>query len=137
MIRYALDTNIVSYFLKNDFSIIKKMKLEIERKNDFVIPPTVYFEIRNWLLANNSQKKMAVFQDMYSSQGIGVIDKDILDIASKIKTELRNKGIAIGDDVLIAAYCIKHNLVLVTNNAKHFGDIDNLQIVNWKDKGQA
>jgi len=133
VILYALDTNIVSYFLKNDSSIIKKIKLEIERNNDFVIPPTVYFEIHNWLLVNNSEKKMAIFKDMYSSQGIGVIDKDILDIASRVKVNLQNQGIAIGDDVLIAAYCIKHNLVLVTNNTKHFKDIENLQIVNWKD----
>jgi len=86
-----------------------------------------------WLLANNSKRKMAIFQDMYSLQGIGIIDKEILDIASETKVKLQNEGIVIGDDVLIAAYCIKHNLVLVTNNTKHFKDIENLRTVNWKD----
>jgi tRNA(fMet)-specific endonuclease VapC len=72
MIFFALDTNIVLYFLKGDITIIERMELE-------------------------------------------------------------NKGIQIGDDVLIAAYCIKHNLPLVTNNTKHFKDIDNLQTINWKE----
>jgi tRNA(fMet)-specific endonuclease VapC len=34
---------------------------------------------------------------------------------------------------LIAAYCLKHNLTLVTNNTKHFKNIEGLEIVNWKE----
>jgi tRNA(fMet)-specific endonuclease VapC len=133
MIFYALDTNIVSYFLKGDITIIERMELENKNGNKFIIPPTVYFEIQNWLLVNNSKKKMMIFEKMYSSHGIGVIDKSVLDIASRITIKLQSKGIQIGDDVLIAAYCIKHNLPLVTNNTKHFKDIDNLQTINWKE----
>jgi rRNA-processing protein FCF1 len=51
---YALDTNIVSYFLKKNREIIERMKLEINNGNNFAIPPTVYYEIQNWLLVNNS-----------------------------------------------------------------------------------
>jgi predicted nucleic-acid-binding protein len=47
MIVYALDTNIVSYFLKNDDAIQTKFTKETDKGNDFVIPPTVYFEIMN------------------------------------------------------------------------------------------
>jgi tRNA(fMet)-specific endonuclease VapC len=133
MIFYALDTNIVSYFLKGDIVIIERMELENKNGNKFIIPPMVYFEIQNWLLVNNSKKKMAIFEKMYLSQGIGIIDKDVLDIASKTKIKLQSNGIFIGDDILIAAYCIKHNLPLVTNNTKHFNDIDNLQTINWKE----
>jgi len=93
--RYALDTNIVSYFLKNDRVILERIKMEMKRNSDFVIPPTVYFEIHNWLLANNSKRKMAIFQDIYSSQGIGIIDKEILDIASETKVKLQNEGIGL------------------------------------------
>jgi predicted nucleic acid-binding protein len=133
MTLYALDTNVVSYFLKEDRTIIERMKLERKNGNNFIIPPTVYFEIQNWLLINNSRKKMSIFEKMYSSQGIGIIDKSVLDIASRIKVKLQGKGVTIGDDVLIAAYCVKNNLQLVTNNTKHFRDIDYLQIINWKE----
>jgi tRNA(fMet)-specific endonuclease VapC len=109
------------------------MELEKKNENKFIIPPTVYYEIQNWLLVNNSKKKMEIFEKMYSSHGIGIIDKSVLDIASKTTVKLQSKGIQIGDDVLIAAYCIKHNLPLVTNNTKHFKDIDDLQTINWKE----
>jgi rRNA-processing protein FCF1 len=46
VITYALDTNIVSYFLKKNGRIVARMRLENSKKNQFVIPPTVYFEIK-------------------------------------------------------------------------------------------
>jgi predicted nucleic acid-binding protein len=74
MTTYALDSNIVSYFLKNDDTIRNRINEETDKGNDFVIPPTVYFEIMNWLLKNAS-KKMAIFERMYSekSRNISVI----------------------------------------------------------------
>jgi predicted nucleic acid-binding protein len=131
---YALDTNIISYFLKNDPVIVQKIDAEKNKQNKFVVPPLVYFEVRNWLVKNNSKNKMNIFQRIYADQGIGVIDKDIFDIAVAERLKLRKKGFNIEDiDLLIAAYCLKHKLTLVTNNTKHFRDIDDLRITNWKE----
>jgi tRNA(fMet)-specific endonuclease VapC len=132
MITYALDTNIVSYFLKNDTVIVQRIKEEKNRKNKIVIPPIVYFEIENWLAKNNSKRKTESFKKMYSEQGIGILDKSIFDIAVEEKLKLQKKGFSIeNDDLLIAAYCIKHKLTLVTNNTKHFVNIKSLKIINW------
>jgi predicted nucleic acid-binding protein len=131
---YALDTNIVSYFLKNDEVIVKRINEEKDKQNKFVIPPIVYFEIQNWLVRNKSKIKMEIFQRIYEDQGIGFIDKDILDIAVVEKVKIREKGLNIADDdLLIAAYCLKHNLTLVTNNIKHFMNLEYLKIENWKE----
>jgi predicted nucleic acid-binding protein len=129
---YALDTNIVSYFLKGNPTVAARMRLENAKGNKFVIPPTVYFEIQNWLLKNNATSKITVFKKMYSAGGIGVIDKTVLDIASRVKLKMQQQGKGISDDDLfIAAYCIRHNLPLVTNNTRHYIHIENLEIQNW------
>jgi predicted nucleic acid-binding protein len=134
MIFYAFDTNIVSYFLKNDPVVVQKINAEKDKQNRFVIPPVVYFEIQNWLVKNKSKNKMEIFQRIYMDQGIGVIDKDVFDIAVAERSKLQEKGFSIeDDDLLIAAYCLKHNLTLITNNTKHFKNIENLKIVNWKE----
>jgi predicted nucleic acid-binding protein len=134
MIFYALDTNIISYFLKNDPVIVQKINSEKDNQNKFIVPPMVYFEIQNWLEKNKSKNKAEIFQRIYRDQGIGVLDKEILDIAVAERLELQEKGFSIeDDDLLIAAYCIKHNLTLVTNNTKHFKNIENLKIINWKE----
>jgi predicted nucleic acid-binding protein len=33
--------------------------------------------------------------------------------------------------ILIAAYCIQNNYILVSNNVKHFNNIGNLRVENW------
>jgi tRNA(fMet)-specific endonuclease VapC len=130
--KIALDTNIVSYFLKGNTAIVDRFELENNNGNLFVIPPIVYFEIQNWLLKNKSKSIINTFKKIYSDQGLGVIDQAILDIASSIKLNLERKGKSISDDDLfIASYCIKHNFPLVTNNTKHFIHIENLEILNW------
>jgi predicted nucleic acid-binding protein len=134
MIFYALDTNIISYFLKNDMSVVQKINEERSNHNKIIIPPVVYFEIQNWLMKNHSQSKMASFKKMYSEEGIGILDKDIFDIATAEKIKLQTKGLSIEDsDLWIAAYCLKHDMTLVTNNVKHFEYIPNLKIINWKE----
>ena len=134
MIFYALDTNIISYFLKNDMSVVQRINKERGNQNKIIIPPIAYFEVQNWLMKNNSKTKMTSFKKMYSEEGIGILDKDIFDIAAAEKVKLQAKGLNIEDsDLWIAAYCLKHELTLVTNNIKHFEHIPNLNIVNWKE----
>jgi len=132
MTKYALDTNIVSYYLKGDKTIIARLADETDNGNFIIISPMVFYEIRRWLLAVNSRKKLALFDTMCSLSGIGSITREILETASLLFSDLQKRGISVGDnDILIAAYCIRHDLTLVTNNEKHFKSISNLKIVNW------
>jgi predicted nucleic acid-binding protein len=132
MTSYALDTNIVSYYLKNNRDIINKVDNVLADYNRIIISPIVYFEIKRWLLSNNALIKMAAFEKLCSYSGIGIIDKDLLEIATSLYVKLKKQGITIEDaDILIASDCIKNNLILVTNNIKHFEMIKELQIINW------
>ncbi len=54
------------------------------------------------------------------------------DIAARIYAEHRRQGNPIEDaDLFIAAYCIANSYTLVTNNTKHFENIDELHMANW------
>jgi len=132
MTKYALDTNIVTYYLKGNQTIIKRVADEADNKNFVIIPPMVFYEIKRWLLTVNSNKKLALFEAMCSLSGISPIDREILEASSIIYADLQKRGIAVGDnDILIAAYCIHHDFTLVTNNEKHFKNIAKLKMVNW------
>ena len=132
MIRFALDSNIVTYYLKGNKTIIERITNEEENGNVIIIPPMVFFEIKRWLLTINSFKKMALFDTMCSKAGVGSINKEILEVAPVIFSDLQKKGMAAEDnDILIAAYCIQNDLILITNNEQHFKHIVNLRIVNW------
>jgi tRNA(fMet)-specific endonuclease VapC len=53
-------------------------------------------------------------------------------ISGDLYAQLRKKGNPIDDiDLLIAGIALENNLVLVTNNRKHFERITQLEIVDW------
>jgi predicted nucleic acid-binding protein len=93
----------------------------------------VYFEVKRRLLyINAAAVKLKVFETLFFHTGIDSINKKTLDIAITIYIQLRKIGVIIDDaDMLIAAYCIQNGYILVSNNAKHFANIDTLQIENW------
>lgn len=64
-------------------------------------------------------------------EGITVlsIDHEVCKIFGRERNKLRKQGNMIGDfDILIASICLKHNLILLTNNKKHFEKINALTI---------
>ena len=118
MKKYALDTDIVSYFLKGNTIITARIEQEKDH-GTFIIPPIVYYEINNWLIRNNSKSRAAIFRKIYSINGIGKITRETLDIASSIYNQLRKTGSIIeSNDILIAAWCIQNDCILVSNNIR-------------------
>jgi len=129
--KYALDTNIITYYLKGNEKILDKVDKEAGNDN-IIIPPFAYFEVKKWLLAVNSKNKLEAFEKLFEKCGIDAIEKEILDFSLSIYIKLRKNGITIDDgDLLIAAYCIQNNYILVSNNQKHYEKIENIQVVNW------
>ena len=59
------------------------------------------------------------------------IDIEACKIFGRERNRLRKMGKTIGDfDLLIGSLCLRHNLVLLTNNRTHFDRIDNLRIIS-------
>lgn len=91
----------------------------------------VFYEIKRWLLTINSSKRLSLFEALCSKSGIDTINREILEIASELFSDLQKRGLTIGDnDILIGAYCHYHDLTLVTNNEQHFKYITNLKFIN-------
>jgi tRNA(fMet)-specific endonuclease VapC len=129
--KYALDTNIITYYLKGNEKILDKVDQEA-KKDNIIIPPFAYFEIKKWLMAVNSKVKLQAFEKLFEKYGIDAIEKETLDLSLSIYIKLRQSGVTIDDgDLLIAAYCIQNDYILVSNNQKHFEKIENIQVVNW------
>jgi len=83
-------------------------------------------------LKNNSKNKLQAFEKLFEEYGIADIDKKTLDLALSLYVKLRKVGIAVDDgDLLMAAYCIQNNFILVSNNVKHFEKIEGIQLIDW------
>ena len=66
--------------------------------------------------------------------GIAVLDMDsaVAAVFGDLKSQLRQQGMLIEDfDLAIAATALVYDLVVVTNNEKHFSRIAELRLENW------
>ena len=130
---YLIDTDILIYSLKNDEHVKQKF---IENQN---IPKSISVITYGELVysAKNSrhiEKNLAVTYRIAELFPVIDIGRSSMDIFGEIKSNLERKGNIIEDmDILIAATALLHNLILVTNNVKHFEKIKDLIMENWKE----
>ena len=130
---FALDTNIISYLLKQDQQVISKMKEVAKLNHDCVIPPVAFYEVKRGLLAVNSTKQLQLLEKMVDEFPVGEMSLAAWDEAAKLYAVHRQRGNVIEDaDLFIAAFCLTGNHTLVTNNIKHFEMIEGLICTNWK-----
>ena len=66
------------------------------------------------------------------SLDILITGQETAEIFGKMKSKLESNGNRLDDfDLLIASTALAHNLVLVTNNKKHFQRIEGLKLEKW------
>ena len=129
---YALDSNIVSYMLRDNDTVYEHYADALTNGYTCVLPLITYYEVLRGLLANDSHKLLGLFEDFCND--IDIIDLSVTDMvtAARIYANRKKIGRPIDDsDLLIAAQCVSHQYTLVTNNTRHFANIDGLKIVDW------
>ena len=129
---YALDTNTISYILRNEGGIKERWLSEERSGNHIVIPLIVYYEVQRGLLSNGAITKMKAFIALCDVIGVNDLTVTEINTASSIYATLKQQGKLIDDaDILIASQCMVNGYTLVTNNTKHFERIEGLRFVNW------
>ena len=130
---FVLDSNILSFYLRQDQQIIQKVRDMLLSGNEIIISPIAYYEVKRGLLAIKAENRLREFLALCRILSVGQLDNSLLDFAADIYCELRNKKQAVEDaDILSAAFCKCHNFTLVTHNIKHFEIISGLSYCDWK-----
>jgi len=132
---YALDTNIVINYLRNEPNIHKHFNNAILCGEKIVIPKIVDYEIRRGFRILNAPNKEKAYKILIGESnfcGIAEMNFYCWKRAEHVYEELYRKGFTIGEmDILIASICLENDYTLITNNVKHFKDVDGLNIENW------
>ena len=130
MIDYLLDTNICIYFLKGKFGLVDKID-QVGFDHLFISEITV------------AELKFGAEKSEYPDRNREVVNRladrfnqipiyRALDIYAQEKARLRREGNIVDDlDLFIGATAIVNDMVLVTNNEKHFNRLRNIKIENW------
>ena len=131
---YMLDTDTCSYIIKRPHTIRKK--LSGLGPEDIAISAITWAELNSWIsTSSNPLLQQLSLQKMFAPINILPFTPDDGYFHGAIHKHLATRGRLIGAlDMLIAAHAISRNLIVVTNNTKHFGRIPNLKIENWFEK---
>ena len=133
MIRYLLDTNIASYFVKGiSASLLQRMQAGVDQQ-DIAISAITRAELRYGV------EMMDKFDKRRKRIGLLLQELPALpwsiaaaDEFGRVRALLRRQGTPVGEfDTQIAAHALAENLILVTHDTRHFERIPGLKLEDW------
>lgn len=132
MTGFMLDTDISSYIIKRrPEAVLKKFKDHSELLSVSVMTAA---ELRFGAEKSKAgNPKLSGLVEAYLER-LAIIDwtDDVTSHYASIRTELERAGRSIGSmDLLIASHAVSQDMILVTNNLKHFSNVQRLKIEVW------
>jgi len=129
--KYLLDTNICIFYLRGklDFNRL----VEEPWRDVCCISEVTVLELRYGAENSNHPPKHHQAVDLFLN-GLSVLPiRKAIDTYAKEKVRFRKIGMPMHDefDLIIGASAISNNLILVTDNVKHFINFDSIKIDNW------
>lgn len=128
-----IDTDILSCYFRGDKTVTNRFSLYLDYYDSFNISMITYFEVLSGLLMIDARAQLRKFEAFCSSNNVINISEASVTLSAKKAAHLKRKGSVLDNqDVLIAGIALEQNLVLITNNEKHFSRIPDLLIDNRK-----
>ena len=128
--QYLLDTNICVFILRQKFGVGERM-LQAGVSNCF-ISELMYAELLYGAECSDNPEKNKTLIGRFLSRIRVIPIKDAIPLFAKEKARLKKDGTLVEDfDLLIGATAVKEGLTMVTENTRHFQNIDGIQLDNW------
>lgn len=131
--RYMLDTNIVSYYLRRSSSTLEERMNEGLKRRNVVISAITRAELRFGQMGLSLQDRRRPLIDSFLLRLPSLEwSNEAADHCGAIKHTLKTQGTPIGDmDTQIAAHALAEKLILVTHNTRHFEKVPGLKLEDW------
>lgn len=133
MIRFLIDTNIASYFLKRSYPALHERMRAAMLAGEVAISAITRGELRyGQALMQPGDRRLRLIDAFLEEIPILDWTADAADHYGRLAALQRQSGTPIGTlDTQIAAHALAENLALVTHNTRHFERISGLHIETW------
>jgi len=129
--RYILDTNIISYVVRNPHGNVAKRLARVGTSN-ICTSIIVAAELRYGAKKRGSVALSAQLEAVLGRLEIIPFEEPADTTYAVLRTELERAGKPIGaNDLLIAAHALALSCILVTDNEKEFVRVPHLKLENW------
>jgi tRNA(fMet)-specific endonuclease VapC len=130
-IRYLLDTNTVSFHIRQSSDVLKR-RLKRTRAEVVGISVITEMELRYGLARNPKLRIAPLVEAFLAGISIAPMTSDVAPHYAAIRAALESKGRPIGPlDLMIAAHAISLGAVLITSNLEEFRRVPGLDSVDW------
>ena len=127
---YLLDTCICVFLFRNKYNIEKRLN-QIGYKDCYVSEVTLA-ELRYGAYKSDRTEQNLDLIERFSEKVNIVPFAETIDFYAKEKNRLNKQGTPIEDfDLLIASAASSRKLTLVTDNLKHFKNVQGIVVENW------
>lgn len=133
MIRYLLDTNILSYFIRGNHPASMRRMMAAMQAQTIATSAICRAEIRygQALMAANDKRHKPINLMLLELPALPWTS-DAADRYGELRALLRKQDAPCGEmDTMIAAHALVNKLTLVTHNTRHFAQIDGLLLEDW------
>ena len=128
--RYLVDTDWVIHYQHGVPRVVSRLNALLEQGVGLSIVSLaelyegeIYFE--------DPQAEAQGLREFLSAVQVVHLDEDICRIFARERGRLRAEGNLIGDlDILIGSTALRHGLTLLSNNRRHFGRLQGLNIIS-------
>jgi tRNA(fMet)-specific endonuclease VapC len=128
---YLLDTDTIIFILKGNDAVQKNLHHHFHdtiRISVITLMELYYGAYKSRKVTSN----LAKIKTLENYLDIIPLGKESVEIFGIYKAKLEKTDTPLSDfDLIIASCTLAHNLVLVTNNIKHFKRIEGLKLTNW------
>jgi len=127
--KYLVDTDIASYFLRGKYNLLN---IFIQKGISDIRISAVSVAELEVLVHKNPASKINFSSIAILSQKLGIlnVDNKTWKLFSKLKADTLKAGTQRGNfDLLIASIALQYSLILVTNNVSHYKDL--VAVENW------
>ena len=129
---YLLDSDIIVEYLRGNKVIVDKL-IHLSYKGLYATTISLAELFYGIYASSEPEHNTQKLMDFLLYVKVLNINLYSCKLFGKIKSNLKRSGkLTDNFDLLIACVCITNNLILITNNEKHFERIDNLKILNLK-----
>ena len=129
---YLLDSDIIVEYLRGNKVFVDKL-ISLSYENLYTTTISLAELFYGIYASSKPEYNTQKLMDFLLNVKILNINLNSCKLFGKIKSSLKRSGKLIDNfDLLIAGVCITNNLILITNNEKHFERIDGLKILNLK-----
>lgn len=130
-IRYLLDTNIVSSFIRHPVGAVNA-RIDRHGPDSVVVNPIVAGELYFGAIKRADARLIERIDVVLASIACVAIEVPADRCYASVRADLERKGTPIGsNDLWIAAHALSLDLTLVTANIDEFSRVEGLRVENW------